>query len=392
MKKIKSEGLLFYILLFLSFVINVLLTLPFLSKLIQIRSRYFPVLCALFLGVLGFFFIPHMEGDYTRIISRVNYLDPKIIITQPDLFLPVLIYIISILKLPKQVIGSISVFILYYYTLKSLLIVIKNKNMINKNFLLIVIIYFFSIPILLFTGVRFSTALSLYIYGIVILWFEENKLKSLLFLLFSVCTHFSFYFPAILTIIFLKKYNLKMLKVFLFLNIILGIILSPENILYLSHIINEIFNINLIADLYITGEWGGSFLVNKSILSKFVYYLNRLLQIFILLYYNFCLNFINSKKLKKFICFLTGPMYFFMIHYKSPSFRYFIVILLLIILETVDLKIFIKKVNKLKILYLVICSYSFFNLIIEIYLQYKSFLISYGKIYNLSLFHLFYKL
>lgn len=361
--------------------INIFFLIPLMLILTSRKNRIVLFVYALFFGVIGFFFTPHINGDYTRIISRIDYSNPKMIITQPDLFLPIMIYIISFFKLSKRLVGLISASILYYFTLKSLFL--ATKNLKNKN-ILMVIIFLLCIPIILYTGVRFSTGLSFFIYGIVTFFFKKNKIKSLIFLFFSILSHFCFYYPVMIFLIYLKISKLKQMKIFLFFSIILGFLMIPEILLNVAYFLNNFFNINLISEIYITGEWGNGYLVNKSLISKCVYYLNRVCEVFIILYYTYYLEYINNKKLKDFICLISGPLYFLLFFYSEASGRYFLIILLLIVIETLNINIFIKKLNRIKLLYLFILFYTNLRLIIDIYLQYKSFIISYYNFFNIN--------
>lgn len=389
MRKIKKNDFVIKIVFFFLCMVNILLTLPILEKIIEKKNRNFQFLFGIFLGVLGFFFIPHMEGDYTRIISRIDFINPKVNINQPDLFLPFLLYFIGLFKLPKQLVGGISAFILYYYAFKAFYILVDDK-LKNKKLIIIFIVYFFSFPIILYTGVRFSTGLAFFIYGIVLLA-KNIHIKSMFYLLLSVCSHFSFILPILLIIFFSTIYKYENVKKFLIFNIILGLLLNPQILLYVATILNKLLKINLIADVYITGEWGSNFLENKSLLSCLVYYFQRIIQSSILLYYVFGMTYTNNRSLRRIICLLSGPLYFGLIYYMTPSFRYFSILLHLIIIETANLKIFKRKNNKLVNIYLLILSYIFINFSIDIYLQYKSFLISYSDISKLSLFNLIYK-
>lgn len=365
-------------------ILNVFFAFPNLILLINRKDKKYPFLCALFFAVLGFFFTPHMSGDYTRIISRVNYLEPKIIFLQADIFLPILVYLVSYFNLSKRVIGFTSAFILYYFILKSLYIVSKNRRIKNRE-ILNFIIFISSIPIISYTGVRFSTGLSFFIYGIVIFYFEKYEKSAYFFLVIAICCHYSFFFPVIIFFLCLKKLSMKKAKFILFMSILSGIIMTPEILLIIAQLINNIFDNNIISKVYITGEWGNNYLNEKSLLSKIIYYFNRICETIILTYYIFGLKVYNNKNLKIVIIIFSGILYFLVFSYSEVSNRFFLIILLLIILETLNSKFLAKGNFKIKILYIFILIHNFLKICIDIYLQHESFIISYSEFYKINL-------
>lgn len=229
----------------LVFIIN-----PFLSsiysfyKIVIRRDFYFnSFLFCLFVGLVGYTFnaTPQTEFDLMRvynnfdIIRNINiYNAIPLFVLNGDLSLATL-WIIGVFTSNAQFVGLISIFLLYY----SIIIVVdKWYTLIGlrdnyKLYFISIILIFSMIHPLFWSGIRNSIAFSLLIIS-VILYFENKKIKSNVFLILSVLNHFSI-LPVAIVLTLSKYFNEKIM---MYLSLIMILLVFAYN-----YIMNSLLNI-----------------------------------------------------------------------------------------------------------------------------------------------------
>ncbi|MBQ0668214.1 EpsG family protein, partial [Providencia rettgeri] len=135
----------------------------------------------------------------------------------------------------------------------------KDFKKTYKGFVLL--LFLMSVPIILFTGLRFSTALALFSYGLLI----QNK-KKFFYLIAACIFHYAFLLPlsiwVLVNTINLKKINRNLVWPIAILSLLIGfssgfiVHLLEMTLSYLS--ISNLLNVNKI-DVYISGQWGSQY-------------------------------------------------------------------------------------------------------------------------------------
>ncbi|EJD6375382.1 EpsG family protein, partial [Providencia rettgeri] len=154
-----------------------------------------------------------------------------------------------------------SAFILYFYLSKIALLAISYKDFKKTYKGFVLLLFLMSVPIILFTGLRFSTALALFSYGLLI----QNK-KKFFYLIAACIFHYAFLLPlsiwVLVNTINLKKINRNLVWPIAILSLLIGfssgfiVHLLEMTLSYLS--ISNLLNVNKI-DVYISGQWGSQY-------------------------------------------------------------------------------------------------------------------------------------
>lgn len=297
----------------------------------------------LFFGIIGFYFIPPKSYDLYRYFNIFD--DPKGMeyLYKNKIYIKFLVTLIDKLNISKHFISSISAVIQYYFLFKCFML-LDNKNKGMKNFLLILIFY----QPLLFTGVRFGPAVSVFTYGTIMN--IKNYKRGYVYILLSFFIHYALFIPAFIFIILkllFKNVSLKQIKKIFLLNTIFLIYDFGKCIKGLLELMKRIFvalslNIETIQNslFYLKDK-------KLEINSGLFYNFNLYISLTIILY--FCLRINNSNKKSEQIIFLKyilllASFCIGIFSYSGLYFRYFIILNLLIILYLIKYEEY--KINK----------------------------------------------
>lgn len=276
------------ILLFFIYPISVL---PVIIKDIE-KSRLNILLFSTLLGMFAFLTIPLHNDDLAthyyifEDIKGMSLDEFKIfLLFQSDYFLQVLSYSFSNLGISKQFIPFIAVFISYYLKLEIFIDFYKDKlyNKIGSILLLIIILAIDYRGIVL--GIRNGLAVSVLIYGIYLLFINNNR-KGWFFVVFSSIIHSMTL--IVIPLILISGMNLKsniyrniFLASFLFLfigssSVIINLLNFPISFLPFN-IINKI-------EVYTEGYWALEYLDDQSFKAKTALLIRQLLIFSIYIY------------------------------------------------------------------------------------------------------------
>lgn len=309
-------------------------------------------------------------------------------IYQKDIYAEILMNFLIKYDLSKNLLSFSSAFISYYFLMKSLFIVMKQKNIKNKKYFI-----FLSIPIIEYTGIRFLPAVSIFVYSI-ILKYKKNKKAYIVFMISSIFFHSSM---ILLILLFLineiigQKINIKIYKLFFLISLFLGIILNADILDNIIKLINKLGYIYF-SPAYTTGNWEVGYLKRLKLLEGLYYYRQMILlnlkKIVIVAY--FLLIKKNNKQIDKYFCML-GILCMSISLFQTPFERYFRVFFFLIIIFNVSNKLLSKKYKENNIFYLIVFSYSILILLFDIKDHYYSLFISYSNIIKISLINMLYQ-
>lgn len=276
--------------MFITSFINIYITLIlFVYNLL--KKKISPTIGAIILSINAYYFIPFKGSDLYRYYNMLRYNDGGLQIIfkqQLDIYLEYLVWLVKKMGISYNFIAFISCYIIYYYFFKSFQIVMENKKIEQKKYLLIFLTYFLLIPVTSYQGLRFYPAVSIFTYGIICEYYNKNNIKSFFYLLFSVMVHSSLILPVI--IYFVLKYVFKgrekylKLNIFIYLTFILGFFLNSK--LIISLIKNFIFipvDMKRYIYEYISGNFGDNLLASKSFIAKVGFYIFYYLRILIVL-------------------------------------------------------------------------------------------------------------
>ncbi|WP_318487074.1 EpsG family protein [Photobacterium leiognathi] len=240
---------------------NILYIIPLFIIGLYIKGKYTPFIIALSFSILSLFLIFPEDWDFSRHLNSYSSYENGIsYYTVPYFGLDKLFSFFSLIELDEKFLIFPFCFI-FYYILSKIAIITLSKKYFNKNFEIIIILTFvFSVPIILFTGLRFSTAISLFLYGIIVC---RNSNLKFLFILLSCFLHFALIFPAILYITSffnILKLTDKKLNWFLF---FLCIIFSNFTLLLID-VFSSLLNVLISPiipsvdklSIYLSGSWG----------------------------------------------------------------------------------------------------------------------------------------
>lgn len=353
-------------------------------------------LIALFMGILGYYFTPsNADYDIARYYSMFSdkTLRENTFMYQKDIYAEILINFLIKYDLSKNLLGFSSAFISYYFLMKSLFIVMKQKNIENKKYFMFFSLFFISIPIIEYTGIRFLPAVSLFVYSIIL----KNKKNKKIYIIFMISSIFFHSSMVLLIFLFLineiieQKIDIKIYKLFFFISLFLGIILNADILGNIIKLINELGYIYL-SPAYITGKWGEGYLKRLKMLEGLYYYRQMVLlslkKIVIVAY--FLLIKKNNKKIDKYICML-GILCMSISLFQTPFERYFRVFFFLTIIFNVSNKLLNKKYKENNIFYLIVFCYSILILLFDVRDHYYSLFISYSNIVKISLINMLYQ-
>lgn len=374
--------------------INAFLSIPLIIVSI-LKKKESPFLIGLFFGVLGFYFqLNGGLGDIGRYYSMFDLPAKARMWTwnyHRDLYAKYMVEFLIKYDLPRYLLGSTSAFITYFFSFKSLKIILDSKKEYsNKERLGIYILFYSLIPIIGYTGIRFFPALSIILYSIVLKYKFNNK-KYIFFAGISCLVHTSMLLPMLIlilssNILYVKFFkNIKSIKILSLLLFILGYFFINSNLVY--EVITLINNIGYIyiSPMYISGKWGEEYKEQFVGLAKIVrVYIILNYQKIITLFYG--MNIYNKTGLSIIIIPLTF-FYFITQNFRTISARYFYLLLIIYFIIVIEKRLNLKKL-KYKLFFFMIISYSSGILFLDLKNYISSFIVSYEAFYKISLLNI----
>lgn len=278
--------------------INIFMSIPFLIGMI-LKKKKVAILIALFFGSFAYFSVipknsTHDLKSYYILFETLNFYANEEFLNK-QLYVKILFTFLNKLSLPKEMIPFITNFITYYLLVK---IYENNSKLIikSRDYFVFFCLFLFIMPFFGYLGVRYYTAIVVYIYG----FLKPRKKKYKFFImLISIFIHYTMVIPLIIYL-FTKiiKTDLvgKKLRIILIIVFILGY-LGIDRILI---DVIEKLNLNSTSTMikaYILGKWGNSYFQQFHGIRLYVYLLERSLRII----YMFLLCYLLSyKKYRKF--------------------------------------------------------------------------------------------
>lgn len=245
-----------------------IVSLPLIFKEIY-RGKYSALsFLAIFMGLLAYMWAP--TGDLYR--YYLDYLEMGALswkdfpdILQFDFVHPMIMFIFSqfgiyfgFVRFTLCIISYLLVFSVYKDA-------VANSNWLvnNRDRIIAFIILFFLLRFSAFlTGVRYTFALALCIYGAYFLMYADKK-KGWIVLIMSACTHFSMW-VVVLLVVLIQIFKLRM-KRWIFLTLISVLLLSASTLLIwgIDQLpLSQMFKTHL--ENYTTGYWASGELDNSS--------------------------------------------------------------------------------------------------------------------------------
>lgn len=375
---------------FIMMFINIFLSLPILILNIY-KKKESIFLISLFLAVLGFFFVPANEKyDIARYYQ--TFIDEeyrKIFFeTQGGVLAEYLVNILIYFKLPHNFLPFISAFVSYYFLLKTFQKSLDKNKLSNLIYLILFFISYISIPIIGYTGIRFLPAIAIFIYGVIV---EKNKYFRLFLFVICVFLHTSVLIPVLIfyfCVLILKK-EIKYTSVLIFISILFGILLTPDNLLKIINSINEL-NIIYIHLGYVLGKWGMGFIEAKpTLISKLTNYTLLYLRFIIVFYFNIFMyeknkknNFVKENFILLFSCFCFVLYRYFIFWERYTN-------ILIFIIYFISASKYMKKIKrKYNLFGIIITAYFVLNLIYDLKTYYLCFYLSYYNPFKISIFNM----
>jgi len=370
--------------------INAFLALPVILSTTKKDKSILSI--ALFFAILGYFYSPPLN-DLTRLMDAYEVFDAKNISPYMlrDYFLPALFIIGHVFDLNAHFLGFTAAFILYYFLAKMAIYVLEKEQITGKSYYIYLILYFSFIPFSYYSGIRFTTALSLFLYGI-FLYYYKNKKQGYLYLALAPFAHYTLWIGVFIFLLYnlvIKKIKTKYFWMLLpFLSFVIG--QFPD--LFLARILEFADSISFLAENqinvkgYFVGHWGVAYLSNATLIGMLVYKTRIFIIISIIMLY-VMYNYSSKNSLVKFTIFISS--FVLLLPEFRTLFDRFSYISLFFILITSTNKSFLiqnsNKVNNIMFLFILFVAYNIFFTIKEMW---SVFLSSYGEFYRISGFNM----
>ena len=292
------------ILIFFVFIIYPLGAIPLILIEIYNKKHYAYSYLAVFMGLLAFLWIP--SGDLSRIqedfdiIKSIEFLDMFNIISL-DYVYNIILFVFGRLNLDFAHVRFIICIISYLLFFKIIKKIISNNSYISSsklNSFLFFLTFFFLLRFSGFlTGVRFTFAFSIFLYGFFNVFYDTNK-KGWYFMFLGALVHFSFW--VIIFIILLQKlFKFKFNNLSIFLLIFLGFIFS----VYIVSIIISILPIEESLKFHLENYTTGFFALEEYKIKSFLFKVSRFLSYFVI-YPALIFVLINKKQRSNFSVFI----------------------------------------------------------------------------------------
>ncbi|RUA09357.1 MAG: hypothetical protein DSY38_00740 [Fusobacteria bacterium] len=243
--------------------IHPFLALPYMFKNLKKRREYQIITFSLFFAILGYFFVPPKNYDLYQRFEYYTKYTPSMFMKYNDFYLGALTVIGRTLGLKENILGFVSAFILYYYLLKIGYETTARKIKSNKKYVIYMIIYALSVPLVFFNGVRFPVGYILYVYGIYSYYYKNERKKAYIYMTLGALAHYSIYLFIFLFLIFEFIFS-KIKDPYIWKGLVLlGFVIGSSPgimtsiIVGLGNFINfaighEVFSVTD----YVTGDWG----------------------------------------------------------------------------------------------------------------------------------------
>lgn len=214
---------------------------PFITVLFQIYfvvkgSRFALNTLIITLGLIGYIFVPSFTNDKTRYYERYEVLknlnlegfyEYLVLTNRPDFLFEFLNFLFAINNLNIQILFFIlNTFSIY--TIFRISDLVTNYFKSNKRLVCFLLILFSFAVQHLYSGIRFTFASCILLWGIYFFQFKKAKLLGVILLLLSITTHFSMLAMALVFIFYVLFKNVNFKYVFYFSFIFL---LIPKDIL-----------------------------------------------------------------------------------------------------------------------------------------------------------------
>lgn len=370
------------------YIMPVFIFLPILYSIAKKQIKTVYTFIPLTLSVFAFYFIPPIEYDLYRHFEAYNqYLNRGVVEHVKDFYLLSLFYVGNFFKFPANFMPLVSCYILYFYLMKiAKKINVRNDFGYNKS-LLIVIFMLSSIPIVSYTGIRYSTGMILGLYGLY-QYLTNKRSSGLIHILIGMTAHFSIVIPfLILILVEVQKLARGLVKkIFPFLFICsLMIALNSELIITIiteaSNFINSFFGTNFIPiENYVSGSYGLGRQDSFNLIGLIIFSINKW-GVMIIIAWSVLLLKTKDDKFSQYLCYLS--VFCLLV---SPfgtlfgRFGHFTVVLIAIRLLDKDLRSELQS----KLLVCFIAIIFVFGRIIEVSNNLSVFVDSYSSIYKVS--------
>ncbi|MBE4088673.1 hypothetical protein HJ107_17780 [Vibrio parahaemolyticus] len=379
---------------FTTYAMPIFIIFPLLYSIAKKNIKPIYVLIPLSFSVFAFYFNPPVEYDlYRHFEAYRQYLAGGVVEHIKDFYLLLLFYVGDFFKLPPNFMPLVSCYLLYYYLMKiARKINIRNNLSYNKS-LLTVIFMLSAIPIVSYTGIRYSTGMILGLYGLY-QYLTDKKVSGLLHIILGTTAHFSIVIPLLLLIFFEAQFYVKKIVRFLFPFLFLfalSIAFNPSVIVYVltevSNGINSFFGSNFIPIAnYVSGSYGMERQESFNFIGMVIFSINKWGTMIIIAWSVFLLKSKNDK-FSQYLCYLSVFCLF-----VSPfgtlfgRFGHFTLVLIAIRFLDYDLRGFASS----KLVTLTIAIIFIFGRLIEVINNLPVFIDSYSSLYKISLMGVFY--
>lgn len=280
-RKILSSNL-----LLLLFIICPIFALPFAINMVFNKKKWAVFILSLFMGLCAILWPP--TGDlYRHSISYFEYRQMTLpcfvneLKMHPDFIFHILSFVFAKIGLNFEILRFLFVFICYNIIFYIFYDSVKCKKIGYHN--LIFTCFYFSVMFFsIVQGLRFATAVYIFIYGSYIYLINTNN-KGLIYLILSFLIHFSIFPLSVLVILIKVGLNINRTSMF----ILFFVILFLANDVVLKFILNllpisDIFRLRL--ESYLFGYWNVEFLEDHSFKYLLSRYLSHLAMYPLLLY------------------------------------------------------------------------------------------------------------
>ncbi|WP_324039527.1 EpsG family protein [Aeromonas dhakensis] len=245
-----------------SLLINVYLVTPFVTYIIYNRLKCVVYIVPLSLSILAFNIVPTYEYDLYRIYEALsqykingefNYARDGLLIS--------LFYLFDTLSINQSLLPALSCFFIYFSKIFFAKNFFERYLLLNRNlWIVFVLISIFSVPLLQFSGIRFSTALAFLTLGLYS-FSANNRLLGILFYALAVFSHASaILFILVYVVNILVKidyYKYRMLFIFMAIIMSFDMQLIINAMVYISGYVNDFFGWSFFSvDTYVDGAWG----------------------------------------------------------------------------------------------------------------------------------------
>lgn len=235
-------------------------------------------------------YIDYLNKLHDANLSFVQALQEHILLGEFDFYVLILTYFVSIFTDNYLFLTISFAFIFGFFLSRNLLLLLNHSNTKNSFIVVLLFLFFFINPIFNINGVRYYTALQIFVYGFLSYFYSNNKR----FLLLCLCTplvHFSFYLAILFLIVaFLVKKRTHLLFYFFIMSVFASELLNNESISKFF----SLFGISFFEERtigYTDQEIINQYLdLNTTKVNWYIEYLNRVLSIslnltIILIYY-----------------------------------------------------------------------------------------------------------